>query len=810
VGDTLRFDLRYALKSLRRDPGATSFIILIAGLGIGASTIVFSLLHALLLRPMPFQDPDRLVWIANGASENLSAQTVQVSNLEALLQQSRSYEGVAGFFPFYAPGDIRLTGIGEPERLTGVPVTQAFFPLLGITPHAGRWFDETESTLGAPKTAVLDFVFWQRRFAGDPAIVGQAINLDGSPVTVIGVLPESFDFGATLTPGRRADLFTAFPLSPETNRQGNTLALIGRLRDDVDLATAQAEATLIGSRIESGSSDGGWRNAFTPRLSTLRDRVSGKFESALYLLAGSVGFLMLLVCANLSNLLLVRASRRQRELAVRSALGASPRRLVRQLLVESLVLCGGGAALGLVLAVAGTTLIAGIQGTTIPLLRDVRVDGSVLAFTALAATGAGLLFGLLPALHATALAAPIGLSEGSRGSTSGRSNVVRRMIVVSEIALVCVLLTGAGLLTRSLGRVLDVDPGFATDNLVAVRVDPSRAQTTAAQRVAWFDEVRRAVATVPGVEAFGLTDALPLGDNFGWRRWGADATDQPEDRDRDVEPLVRMVDAGYLETMGIPLRAGRGFTPADDATGEPVTIINEALANTLWPGLDPVGRSISTGGRVRRVVGVAAGARYFGLDRDVEAEMYMPLGQPGGYSSVDLVVRGTAPQATLIASIRSALQRVDPNLPLAGFRTMRELVDHSVFARRIVVRLVAGFAAFGLVLAALGIYAVIAYSVSQRTQEIGSRMALGETATGLRSRILRETGGLVALGVLLGLPLAWMSGRAIRGLLYDTGASDPVTFVGVLALLALVAGLAGYLPARRASQVDPAVALRPD
>lgn len=807
VIDTVRRDVRYGFRSLRRDLSATIFIVAIAGLGIAASTTVFSICRALVLRPLPFREPERLVWIANGTAENLSAQTVQVNNLLELRETSRSYTDVAGFFPFYAPGDLRLTGAGEPERLTGVPVTQSFFSLLGVRPFAGRFFDIAESQWQGPKTVVLGHEFWLHRFGGDRGIVGRSIVLDDEPVTVIGVLPPSFDFAATFTPGRRADAFVPFRLSPETNRQGNTLALIGRLKDGVALEAAQKEATEFGSRIHTGRVDGGWRNAFAPRLTTLRERVSGRFQSALFVLASAVGFLMLLVCANLSNLLLVRASSRRREMAVRAAVGASRAHLIRQLLVESLVLCAGGAALGIGLATVGTSAVSRIQGTTIPLLNGVRVDSMVLSFTVLVALITGTAFGLLPAFHASSFALPTTLAEGARGSTEGRGGRMRRLIVATEIALVCVLLTGAGLLTRSLARVLDVQPGFASENVIAVRVDPRRTQSLA-QSSAYFDAVAREVASVPGAQASGLTDALPLGDNFGWRRWGATDGSKPNDSDENLAPLVRMIDDGYLSAMKIPLRAGRAFSTADDASSEPVIIINERLAHVMWPGKDAIGRFVRTSEKTRRVIGVVGDVHYFGLDRDADVEMYMPL-RTGDFQSVDLVVRGVLPPATMASGIRAALHRVDPNLPIAEFRTMEELVDRSVFARRFVVWLVAGFAAFGLILASLGIYAVISYSVSQRTQEIGIRMALGATQGNLRRSILGQTGALVLLGAAIGLPASWIAARAIRGLLFDVGASDPTTFIAVLLLLGGVAALAGYLPARRATQVDPAIALRP-
>jgi predicted permease len=745
LADTLAQDIRFGVRSIRRDAAAAIFMVAMVAIGIAASTTVFSLCRALLLRPLPFERPERLVWIANGTSENLSGQTVQVHNLLALREENRSFAGVAGVFPFYAPGDVRFTGRGEPERLTAVPVTQNFFSVLGVEPLAGRFFDDVETRWNAPKTVVLGYEFWRRRFAGDRSIVGRSVMLDGHAVTVVGVLPESFDFSATFTPGRRADIFFPFPLSPETNRQGNTLGLIGRLKDGVSMQAAQVEATVIGSRHKDDHVDGRSINPFAPRLSTLRQHVSGRFDAALFVLAAAVAFLMLLVCANVSNLLLARASARRREMAVRTALGAPRRRLVRQLLVEGLILCGCGAAIGTALAVAGTFAVSRLQGTTIPLLNGVRVDLVALGFTVLVAMIAGVASGLLPALHASAFAASA-LAEGARGSTDGRSGRARRALVVAEVAIVCVLLTGAGLLARSLGRVLDVQPGFASDNVIAVRVDPGPGRReSGAANAAYFDALVREVSGVPGVQALGLTDALPLGDNFGWRRWDASIPGRDEKRDR-VLPLVRVIDQGYLRTMQIPVLAGRAFTASDDS----VIIVNEQLARTFWPNENAIGRHLKSSGTNRRVVGVVGDVRYFGLDRDTDLEMYMPL-SVGDYQSVDLV---------------------------------------------------------GLILAALGIYAVISYSVTLRTQEISIRMALGATPGVLLASILGQTGRMVLLGGVIGLSASFVAARAIRGLLFGVGASDPATFTATLAVLTIVALLAGYLPARRATQVDPALALR--
>jgi predicted permease len=691
--------------------------------------------------------------------------------------------------------------------VTAVPVTEGFFRLLGIRPLAGRFFNADECRWDAPRTVVLGHSFWQRRLGGDPGIVGRAIVLDGVSTTVVGILPASFDFAATFTPGSRADLFRPFPLAPETNRRGNTLAVIGRLAAGADLAAAQAEAAVIERRLAANASP--TRNRFRPRLMTLRDRVSGGFATPLLVLSASVGFLMLLVCANLSNLLLARAAARAREMAVRTALGARRVVLIRQVLVESLVLSGTGAGFGLLLAVAGTTLLATLDAAAWP-LHGARVDAAVLGFTVAVAVTTGLAFGVLPALRVSSGHPQRALKDGGRGVLGSSRDVARRAIVVAEIALVCVLLTGAGLLLRSLVRVLEVPLGFEPQSLLAIRVDPPASYDSRERRSAYFDAIVREAGTAPGVEAVGLTDALPLGSNVGWRRWDASATKDGHERDVMLQPLVRMIDEGYLAAMRISLHAGRAFTSGDAAGTERVVVVNDALARTLWPGADPIGRFLHTEGDELRVVGVVGAVSYFALERDTGPEMYLPLRQAGDGNPVELVVRGSRAEAIVVGGVRAALQRVDPGLPVADVTTMDHLIDRAVFARRFVAWLIGGFAAFGLVIASLGLYAVVAHSVAQRTHEMGIRLALGASPATLQRSVLSQTGRLTFVGLAIGLPAAWGLGRAIRGLLFGVMPSDPVTFGVVAGALATVALFAGYLPARRASRIDPLQALRQD
>jgi predicted permease len=493
---------------------------------------------------------------------------------------------------------------------------------------------------------------------------------------------------------------------------------------------------------------------------------------------------------------------------VRMALGAGRRRLVRQLLVEGLVLSCTGAALGLTLALAGMQLIASVEDASIPLLHAVRVDGITMMFIASIAILTGVGSGLLPALQASGAAPHDALKASGRGAT-GAGGWMRGAIVVTEIVLVCVLLAGAGLLIRSLGRVLAVDPGFAPENVVSLRVDPLRLdRPTLAARNAYFETVLQQVRAVPGVEAVGLTDALPLGDNFGWRGWTVAPAERATDPSARVNSLVRMIDDRYLSAMRISIKAGRGFNPEDQQSSERVVIINEGLARQLWPDQNPLGRIIRTSGRNYRVVGIVNDVRYFALERETGREMYMLLGQTGDYETVDLVVRSAVRPARLIPDLRAALKRADPALPAVDFRTMEQLVERSLFTRRISVQLLTAFAGFGLLLASLGLYAVISYSVGQRTREIGVRMALGATPSTMEGQILRQTMTLAAVGLAIGIPAAWFAAKAIQGLLFGVVSSDPATFAAVVAIVAVVASLAGYVPARRASRIDPVVALR--
>jgi predicted permease len=792
-------DLRHSFRGMRRDAGFTAFTILIAGLGIGASSTVFSVVNALLLRPLPFRDPGRLVWISNGDSW-----TTQAEHYSDLRELNRSFSDLAGWSGYYRAGDKELTGIGEPERLTSVPVTGNLFALLGVQPAIGRSFttEECQGKYSAPPAMLLSNGFWRRRFASDPNVVGRTLTLNNRPVTVVGVLPASFDFASVFAPGTSIDIFIPWPLTDNAKPQGNTMPVIGRLKPGATVQGAQAEFTMLGKQLESQHPE---RNGIVPTLVPLAQHVSGPVSPALFVLACAVGVVMLIVCANLSSLQLARLGTRQKEMAMRAALGAGRSRLLRQMLTESVALSCCGAVLGLVLAWAGTSGLAHFHAFNLPLLESVRIDGSALLFTLLAAVASGVLFGMLPALRVTMLSLRQGMQDGSRGSTGGKRHAwVRDGLVVSELAFACILLVGAGLLIRSFLRVLDVNLGFRPERAAALRIDPSFRIAGLPQQNSFIDDVLHRARSVPGIVAAGITDVLPLRDD---RSWGISGVGQVYEKGHLPEAYIRVVTDGYFEAAGIPLRSGREFTERDRASGEPVVIVNETLARTLWPGQNPLGQMM-TQDKGRRVVGVVADVRHEALEKAGGSEMYLPMRQKPDYAAMQLVVRTALPPESLVAGIRTALRPIDPNLPVREFVTFQDLVDKAVSPRRFLVLLLAGFAAFALILASLGIYAVISFSVSQRVQEIGIRMALGASAADLQRRIVLRTLGLAALGLALGMAGSRVLSTALGSLLFGITAGDPVTFIEVGTLLIAVAAIAGYIPAWKASRIDPMVALR--
>ena len=798
-------DVAYAFRTMRKDYGFALFAILIVGLGVGASCTIFSVVNTILIRPLAFQHPERLVWMANHTDEtnDMSGKTVQVNYLLEYRKRNKSFEDLGAYMAFYGPGDAKLIGDGQPERLTSVPVTQNFFPLLGVEPQAGRQFSAEECVWNGPRVAMLSDALWRRRFGADPNIVGKALKFDGGPITIVGVLPASFDFGAIFAPGTKMDMYEPFPLTQETNRFGNTLAIVGRLKPDASLGTAQTEAAILGPQLQRENPK---MNDFDPKLSMLPAHVSGRLRPALLVLASAVGVVMLIVCANLSNLLLARSAARQKEIAIRVALGAERRHLFGQILTESLLLSCSGAVLGVALAFLGTRVLTQLSAMKIPLLTDVRVDATSLGFAMLIAVATGLLFGLAPAWSASELTLHDALKDSNRGSSQGRSHAwMRSALVVAEISLACVLVAGAGLLIRSFLRVLDVNLGFAPENATALRIDPNDSYKTQEQRNTYFTEALHDVMNIPRVDAAGLSDALPLGWN---RSWGFGAKGVQYKPGQYPEGFPRIISEGYFHAMGIPLKAGRDFTERDTKGALNVIILNETAARTLFPGQDAIGQTVVADQPERTVVGVVGDVRHMALEEGSGNEFYIPMRQTQDFGVVDLVVRSSLPATELASRLREALRPIEPNLPTSNLRTMQTVVDRAASPRRFVVILLGGFAAFALILASLGIYAVISYSVSQRKNEIGIRMALGASPATVRQLILGETMRLAGMGAAIGFIGALFATRLAASLLYGVTATDPVAFGAMITVLGGVALLAGYLPAVRAAQIEPVTLLR--
>ncbi|MFB3111269.1 MAG: ABC transporter permease, partial [Gemmatimonadales bacterium] len=587
-------DVRYALRAVRREPGFFGLAMLIVGLGVGAGTAVFSVMSPLMLRPLPFHEPDRLVWIAQDSDPTggMSAVTSRTSNLRDFRSLSQSFDGLTGYNAFFEQGGYNLVGSGEPERLVGAGVAQDFLEVLGVRPILGRNFVSEEGVWDGRPAVILTHGFWVRRFGGEPEIVGTSINLNGEPTEVVGVLPPSFDFASTFAPNTRVDFLLPWPIADQTDRQGNTTSMIGRLKPGVTVEKAQAELDLIIRGLQEADPD---RWGLGAAVSGLQEKIAGSYRSAMFLLAAGAGTVMLIVCVNLSNLLLARGSKRTREMAVRSALGATRSRLLRQLIVENLVLALGGAVMGVAIAFGATRAVANSNSLTIPLLRTVSVDGMALLFTLGLAVVAGLLMGIVPALQATDGRGASAINDSSRGSSAGkRSTKLREALVVTEVALACVLLVFGGLFLKSFQNVLDVELGFQPSEAVGWTLSTNRSFETLEEANAFFHQLIANVEAVPGVETAGLIDALPLGRNRTWGTIRALGMEYEDDELQSSFPHI--VDHRYLSTMRVPLVAGRHFTANDTRDAPNVVILNESAAKAVFRGQDPIGRIAINGG----------------------------------------------------------------------------------------------------------------------------------------------------------------------------------------------------------------------
>jgi predicted permease len=802
-------DLRYTFRILRRDCGFTTVGVLILALGIGANIAVFSVVNTILLRPLPFRDPGQLVRIVEkDPKAGESSKTYTADATQDFQQKNHSFQSVSGYFAFTAPDNFKLVGTSQPVPSTGILVAEGFFQTLGVEPSLGRLFRPEEFVHHAQPAVLLSDSFWRRQLGADRGIVGRTINLSNTSVTVIGVLPNTFDFGSVFSPGAKVDLFVPY-IMDDFRDDGNDLALVGRLKPGVSLGEAQSEADQLFPQLFFEHKHPEYGKGYTAQLTGLKEYISGKLRRSLIVLWYAVGLILLIVCVNLSNLLLARATVRSKEFAMRIALGASRRRLVLQLLTESLVLALAGAILGLGLAYVVMLYLAHQGSLALPLLSMVRVDGTVLAWTLLIAVTAAVLFGTAPGLRMSGGNPQEILKAGSGGpgaSEGKKYDRLRSTLVVVEIALACVLLVGAGLLLRSFLRVLDVDLGFEPSRAAAISVDSADGGNMAKQAATWQEVVRRASA-IPGVEVAGISDNLPMSRN---RSWGIAAKGEQKAAAEFVSVFVYIVSPGYLKAMGMRLREGRDISWEDFANNRNVVIINETVARRLWPGQDPIGRTALAGGTEAQVIGVIADVRESSAEDDSGAQMYLPATKQFAPEGVNLVVRSKLPPTSLALSVMKTLRQINPGQAATEFKPIQALVDHATSPRRFFVLLVGIFAGLGLLLASLGIYGVISYSVTRQTQEIGIRMALGATEARVQREVIGKTLRLALVGIAFGTFASVVVARLIASLLFQTAQTDPITFLAMVILLGAVGLLAGYVPARRASKIHPMIALRTD
>jgi predicted permease len=804
--DILLQDLRYTIRTLSRDRGFTLVAILILALGIGANIAVFSVVNTLLLRPLPFPNPQQLVRIHQKDPEGGdSSMTYSTDAMQAFQQQNRSFQQITGYFAFSGPDNVKLIGNGQPQPITGLSVAGNFLPTLGVTPMLGRNFSTEETLKNSRPVALLSYPFWKRQFDANPAIVGQTINLDGTQTTIVGVLPNTFDFGAVFSPGAKVDLFSPAILD-NMEDWGNTMALVGRLKSGITLAQAQAEADSLVPRLLFNNKHVDLGGGYTAQVFGLKDYVSGKLRQSLIVLWCAVGMILLIVCVNLSNLLLARAAARAKEFAMRTALGAGRGRIVRQLLTESLVLSLAGALLGLGMAFAVIAWLAHQGSIALPLLSSLHIDVDALAWTLLIAIVTSLLFGLAPGIKLAGGNLQSAIKDGTMGSGQGRSHDrVRSALVISEIALACVLLVGAGLLLRSFLHVLDVDLGFGPSHAAAISVSYDDSGGVAKRGVI-LQQILQRVEQIPGVETAGITDSLPMSTN---RSFGILPKDHTYRKDEFPATFAYLVTPGYFNAIGMHLVKGRDIRWEDNDKSQGAVIVNETVARFLWPGQDPIGRIAEVAGYEVHVIGVVADVHETSAETNAGWQMYLSQTSPQlGPMGANLVIRTKLPPASLASSVMAVLRQMNPNQPANEFKPIQMLVDHAGSPRRFFVMLVASFAGLGLLLAALGIYGVISYSVTQRTQEIGIRMALGASRSNVVGSVLSRTLRLALIGIAAGAIASLLVSRAIAALLFNTAPTDPVTFAAMVLLIGAVALLAGYIPARRASRINPMVALR--
>ncbi|AGC49010.1 ABC transporter permease [Myxococcus stipitatus DSM 14675] len=799
--ETLLRDLRYTLRSLRASPGFTLVAVLALALGIGANSAVFSVVNGVLLTPPPLEEPERLLHLSNDIRmAGLEDVGISIPEYQDFSTRPRVFSSVAA----YTWRDMTLTGGGAPQRFGVVHGTATMLPTLGVTPALGRGFTEEEATPGAQKVVVLTHKAWRAHFAEDPQVLGKTMQLDGEPYTVVGVLPRGVAYPL------RAELYV--PLVPRADwvhsRTDRHFSSLARMKPGVSMAQVRADVARTAQEMEAGEpryQGIGWAIRTTP----LEDRIVGKVRGTLWLLLGAVGFVLLVACSSVANLMLARAAAREREVSIRAALGASRGRLVAQFLTESLVLSVVGGGLGLLFAMWGTDALLAFVGDGLPRASQVRLDPTSVVFTVGVSLLTGLVFGLVPALQASRADLSATMREGSRGTEGGRSGRLRAGLVVGQVALALVLLVGAGLVMKSLHALREVDEGFTPEGVLTGRFAlPAARYSEPSRKLAFQRDLLERLKTLPGVESVGLTDLLPLG---GTTTRGLEFEGRPE-TPGEIPPAVdfRVASPGYLHTLNVRLLQGRLHETMGALDAPAEVVINKTFADLYWPKGNALGQRISLEPRTQwsTVVGVVDDLREWGISSPARPAAYWSLAAvPTAYVGLAVRVKSGAPESVRTA-VEAELRAVDSDVPLYSVAPLSRLVDESIGSRSLSAWLMGLFAGTALLLAALGIAGVVGYSVARRTREMGIRMALGAARSDVLLLVLRQGLNLVGLGVAVGLVMSLGLARFLGSLLYGVTAYDPWTFVGVAALLSTVALLATWLPARRASNVDPIISLR--
>jgi putative ABC transport system permease protein len=803
---TLWQDIRFAVRMLLKNWSVTAIVVVVLALGIGANAAIFSAVNAALLRPLPYADPDKLVRLSED-SPNVPQMSISYPNLLDWREQNRVFSGIAGM-QFRS---LNLTGTAEPERLAGRGVSAEFFDLLGVKPELGRSFATEEDRPGANPVCIISRALWERRFGSDSGLINKQITLSGASYTVIGVLPASYVFG---TP---TDVFVPIGLRADEMKERGShpgIYAIARLKPGVTVERARAELIAMAERI--GAQFGMKGNSAT--LTPLREAFVGDVRRPLLILLGAVGFVLAIACANVANLLLARAATRQKEMAIRTALGAGRLRIIRQLLTESVLLALLGGIIGLLLSLWGTDLLRSASADSLPTTAVIKLDGSVLVFTALVSLLTGIVFGLAPALAAANSDLHDTLKEGGRGSgPGGRRAWLRSTLVVTEVALSLVLLVGAGLLIKSFVRILDTDPGFEPQNLLTMQLARNAKKDEGAKVLNFLNDLNGRIKGLPGVESAAFSNGIPLGQTAD-TSFAIVGRPKPE-VGKQPQTMLYIVSPDYLQAMGIRLIKGRFFTMQDTQHNPRVAVIDESFARQQFPNEEPLGQYLAGDGKNNpdaEIVGVVAHVKHFGLDavERVQPQLYLPFNQapddmvPFLSPRMNLIIRTNTDPLSVIAAVRREVQALDPNQPVFNVSTMEKTLDQSLATQRLSMALLAVLASLALILAAVGIYGVMSYTVTQRTHEIGIRMAIGAQRRDVFRMVIARGMALVLIGIALGLIGAFSLTRLMTTMLYGVAPTDPVTFISIAVLLTGIALVACYVPGRRATKVDPLVALR--